>query len=468
LPHRASDGRRRCARGRPARAQGDRAGGDHRRRRPGALPARGAARRPAAGASGRCVALRRGCVRGGDARAARHRRARDGHRDGCAHVAARRHDDTVPRARDPRRVAAARHARDGDGLRLPGEAGARGCRARPRRRRRRRPSAGRSAERRAAPRARRGRARARRRRPARRARHRRRVRANERRRDHDLRPRRRRRAGRRDRGRGRRARGDRRMTMTAATFQPFLMERWQSLYEHEVEYNLADSAVRCAPLELLLDDGDLERLARLELFYPPVNGSDRLRERIAATYTPQPPADEVLVTVGAAEANALVCQTLLEPGDRVPVIEPGYRQVRGLAENAGCAVDVVQLRFEDGWELDPDALRAAVGPQTKLVCVVNPNNPTGTILSAEARAAVIDAVDASGAWLLADEVYRGSERDGAETESFWGAHPRVVCVNSLSKAYGLCGLRVGWVVAPQPLAEELWRRHEYAVISTSL
>jgi len=258
------------------------------------------------------------------------------------------------------------------------------------------------------------------------------------------------------------------MTMTAATFQPFLMERWQSLYEHEVEYNLADSAVRCAPLELLLDDGDLERLARLELFYPPVNGSDLLRERIAATYTPQPPADEVLVTVGAAEANALVCQTLLEPGDRVTVIEPGYRQVRGLAENAGCAVDVVQLRFEDGWELDPDALRAAVGPQTKLVCVVNPNNPTGTILSAEARAAVIDAVEASGAWLLADEVYRGSERDGVETESFWGAHPRVVCVNSLSKAYGLCGLRVGWVVAPQPLAEEVWRRHEYAVISTSL
>jgi aspartate/methionine/tyrosine aminotransferase len=258
------------------------------------------------------------------------------------------------------------------------------------------------------------------------------------------------------------------MSTTASRFQPFLMERWQSLYEHEVDYNLADSAVRCAPLELLLDAGDLELLAGLELFYPPVNGTELLRERIAATYAPQPAASEILVTVGAAEANALVCQTLLEPGDRVTVIEPGYRQVRGLAENAGCGVDVVQLRFEDGWALDPDALRAAVGPQTKLVCVVNPNNPTGTILSDDARAAVLDAVDRSGAWLLADEVYRGSERDGVETESFWGAHPRAVCVNSLSKAYGLCGLRVGWVAAPQPLLDELWRRHEYAVISTSL
>ena len=251
-------------------------------------------------------------------------------------------------------------------------------------------------------------------------------------------------------------------------FQPFLMERWQSLYEHEVDFNLADSAVRCAPLDFLLDPDDLAELGRLELFYPPVNGSEQLRQRIAATYTPEPGDDEVLVTVGAAEANALVSQTLLERGDRVTVIEPGYRQVRGLAENLGCAVDVVQLRYEDGWELELDTLRRNVGAQTKLLSVVNPNNPTGTILSPEARAAILDVVDASGCWLLADEVYLGSERDARETESFWGAHPRVICVNSLSKAYGLCGLRIGWVVAPRPLLEELRRRHEYAVISASL
>jgi aspartate/methionine/tyrosine aminotransferase len=258
------------------------------------------------------------------------------------------------------------------------------------------------------------------------------------------------------------------VSVTTPQFQPFQMERWQSLWEHEVEYNLADSAVRCAPLELLLDDGDLERLAGLELFYPEVNGSALLRERIAASYSPQPRIDEILVTVGAAEANALVCQTLLEPGDRVTVIEPGYRQVRGIAENLGCAVDVVRLHAEDGWELDADALRTAIGPQTKLVCIVNPNNPTGTVLSTEARAALLDAVDASGAWLLADEVYRGSEHDGVETESFWATHPHAIAVNSLSKAYGLCGLRIGWVAARQPLLDELWRRHEYAVISASL
>jgi aspartate/methionine/tyrosine aminotransferase len=258
------------------------------------------------------------------------------------------------------------------------------------------------------------------------------------------------------------------MSTTAARFRPFVMEQWQSLWEHEVDYNLADSAVRCAPLGLLLGEGDIEAFAALELFYPPVNGSDLLRERIAQSYETQPATDEVLVTVGAAEANAIVCTTLLEPGDRVTVIEPGYRQVRGIAENLGCEVDVVALSAEDGWRLDLDELRSKVGPRTKLLAVCNPNNPTGTILDADTRAAILDCVESSGCWLVADEVYRGSERDGVVTESFWGAHPRAICVNSLSKAYGLCGLRIGWVVAPQPLADDLWRRHEYAVISASL
>ena len=166
------------------------------------------------------------------------------------------------------------------------------------------------------------------------------------------------------------------MTQTATEFRPFMMERWQSLWEHEVDYNLADSAVRCAPLELLLDGDDLQQLARLELFYPQVNGTELLRARIAETYTPRPQTDEILVTVGAAEANALVCQTLLEPGDRVTVIEPGYRQVRGLAENLGCGVDVVELRADDGWSLDLDVLRAAVGPQTKLSGAADGAQPT--------------------------------------------------------------------------------------------
>jgi aspartate/methionine/tyrosine aminotransferase len=251
-------------------------------------------------------------------------------------------------------------------------------------------------------------------------------------------------------------------------FVPFLQEMWQSLHETEVSFNVADSAVRCVPLGELLRPGHEQELSALELYYPQVNGTTLLREQIAAAYSSAVEESQVLVTVGAAEANQIVCQTLLVPGDRVVVIEPGYRQVRGLALNLGCQVEPVQLCFDDAWHLDLDQLAAAITPRTKLLYVVNPNNPTGTVLAEEQMDAIIDLVERTGCFLLADEVYRGSELDGdRETPSFVGRHPRVIATNSLSKAYGLCGLRIGWVVADAELIEACWRRHEYAVISAA-
>jgi aspartate/methionine/tyrosine aminotransferase len=250
-------------------------------------------------------------------------------------------------------------------------------------------------------------------------------------------------------------------------FEPFALERWQSRHERTVEFNLADSACRCAPLGSLLHGGDVADLLGLELYYPEVNGSVAVRDSIAALYTDADPA-QVLVTVGAAEANLVVCQTLLAPGDEVVVMEPGYRQVWGLAHNLGCTVRPLRLREDWGWRPDLDALEQSVTDRTKLVYVVNPNNPTGVILTEEERRRIVDIVTRADAWLLADEVYRGSERFAAtETPSLWGLTDRVIVVNSLSKAYGLCGLRIGWVVAPEELIDAFWARHEYAVIAAS-
>lgn len=108
-------------------------------------------------------------------------------------------------------------------------------------------------------------------------------------------------------------------------------------------------------------------------------------------------------------------------------------------------------------------------PCTRLVAVTNPNNPVGTILTEAEMDAVVAAADRVGAWLLADEVYRGTERlTDVVTPSFWGRYDRLVCVGSLSKAFGLPGLRLGWIVAPPGTVEEACRRHEYATISTGL
>lgn len=250
-------------------------------------------------------------------------------------------------------------------------------------------------------------------------------------------------------------------------FTPFELEYYQSQFEHTVAYNLADSSVKCVTTREWLSEDEIEALLDTGLFYPQVNGTDQLRERIAALYPSGRPA-QVLVTVGASEANSLVCGALLRPGDEVVVMSPGYRQVWGLAHNAGCVVKALPLRPESGWRLDLDALDTLVNDRTKLVAIVNPNNPTGTILTPEEMRRVVDACARVGAWLHADEVYQGTERhQDAETPTFWGMYDKLICTNSLSKAYGLSGLRIGWAIADGDTIAALWRRHEYAVIAAA-
>jgi aspartate/methionine/tyrosine aminotransferase len=253
----------------------------------------------------------------------------------------------------------------------------------------------------------------------------------------------------------------------ARTFIPFELEHYQSLYEHTVEYNLADSSVKCVTTREWLEEDEVEQLLDTGLFYPEVNGTRQLREAIAALYPGAGPS-HVLVTVGASQANSLVCTTLLRPGDEVVVMSPGYRQVWGLAQNMGCTVRELLLRADCGWRPDLDALDELISQRTRLVALVNPNNPTGTILTSGEMQRIVAACARVGAWLHADEVYRGTERDrDDETPTFWGSYERLICTGSLSKAYGLAGLRIGWAVASPEVIEQLWRRHEYAVIAAA-
>lgn len=250
-------------------------------------------------------------------------------------------------------------------------------------------------------------------------------------------------------------------------FHPFQLEEWQSLYETEVAYNLADSGVAPVVLRELVDTPEaVEALLDVDLHYPAVNGPEQLRRTIAGLYDGVDPA-QVLVTVGAAEANSLAVHTLTSPGDSVVVLEPGYRQVAGTAANAGCTVESFSLVEADGWRPDLDELERVVRPGTRLIAVSNPNNPTGAVLTPQEMARIVAVAERVGAWVLADEVYQGTEMHREEqTPGLWGRYDRLVVTNSLSKAYGLSGLRLGWVVGPQDVVDAMWRRHEYATIST--
>jgi aspartate/methionine/tyrosine aminotransferase len=250
-----------------------------------------------------------------------------------------------------------------------------------------------------------------------------------------------------------------------AAFHPFEMERWQSEYENRVTWNLSESGVHPLTLAELLDLGGADALGNTLLGYGQSNGSDELRASIARLYVGANAAD-VVVTNGSAEANFLALWERVGAGDEIAVLVPAYMQTVGLAANFGARVSEIPLHEELGWQPDPDQIRSAVTPRTRLIVVTNPGNPTGAVLSTEARAAIIAAAERSGAWILADEVYTGAELDGPETPSFFGAAERVIATGSLSKAYGLPGLRIGWAVTRPATADALWARSDYTTIAT--
>lgn len=246
----------------------------------------------------------------------------------------------------------------------------------------------------------------------------------------------------------------------------FKMERIQSLWENVVDYNLSESGVHPLNLEELLAPEEIKELTRVELGYTQTNGTPELRENISRLYS-SVNLEQIMVTAGSSEANFLLMWSLIEPGDEVIFELPNYMQMWGLARAFGAKVRPLWLKEELGWQPDLDDLKKLITPTTKLIILTNPNNPTGAILSQEAREEIIRLAEKVGAWLLVDEVYRGAERNGLETLSFWGSYDRVIVVGGLSKAYGLPGLRLGWMLGPEDLIKKIWTYHDYTTISVS-
>jgi aspartate/methionine/tyrosine aminotransferase len=248
---------------------------------------------------------------------------------------------------------------------------------------------------------------------------------------------------------------------------PFAMERMQSTYENLVDYNLSESGVHPMRLEELVEDpADRAGLLSQELVYPQSNGTIELRERVAAMY-PGATADHVEVTNGGSEANFVTMWHLVEPGAEVVSMVPNYGQTLGLAEAFGGTLKAWPLRLSaDGtrWHIDIDHLRSLVTAKTRLIILCNPNNPTGARIPAADLDAICAVAGTVGAWVLSDEIYRGAELDGIETPSVWGRYDRVIITSGLSKAYGLPGLRIGWIVSSPQVVATTWGYHDYTTI----
>jgi len=244
----------------------------------------------------------------------------------------------------------------------------------------------------------------------------------------------------------------------------FEMERMQSTWENIVEMDMSESGVRPVTLRELMEMGlDLEAMLNMPLGYSQSNGTIPLREELAQIYPGATP-DHIEVTNGTSEANYLLALSLLREGDEVALEAPNYMQFGGLPASLGAKVNRFRLRIDQDWEPDWEEFDRAVTERTRLLYLSNPNNPTGSVLSEDAMQRIVARCEATGTYLLADEVYLGAEIHGERTRSFWGMSDRVIVTSGLSKAYGIPGVRIGWIVGPKDLVAECWSQHDYITI----
>lgn len=255
--------------------------------------------------------------------------------------------------------------------------------------------------------------------------------------------------------------------------EPFLLERWMTRHETHVKFDIAESGI--LPLstrDLLAFEPEARRAATLDalvdlpLGYSEARGTEALRSQLAATYAGVS-ADQILVTTGAIEANYLLFHELLSPGDHVIAPFPAYQQLYSVPRAIGCDVSLWPVGPETNYRYDLNRLEALITPKTRLIVVNTPHNPTGAMLSPDEAAAVYAMADRVGAWVLGDEAYRWLTVPGGDpfAPPMIERGPRAISVGTLSKPYGLPGLRIGWIAAPEDIVQRCWGQRDYITLS---
>lgn len=256
--------------------------------------------------------------------------------------------------------------------------------------------------------------------------------------------------------------------------EPFALERWMTTWEVQVDFDIAESGIYPLSVNELLDllppsdrEDTLAGLLDLRLGYGEARGTERLRSLLAATYEGVGP-DEILVTTGAIEANYLLFTTLLEPGDRVVAVYPAYQQLYSVARAIGCEVALWNVvHDEQGFRFDLDELERLATPGTRLIVVNTPHNPTGALLSEAELRRLYDHAEAIGALVLCDEAYRWLELPGGEplAPPIRNFGLNGISVGTLSKPFGLPGLRIGWMAATEEIVQACWGARDYISLS---
>jgi aspartate/methionine/tyrosine aminotransferase len=233
------------------------------------------------------------------------------------------------------------------------------------------------------------------------------------------------------------------------TLPVFALEDYFEPREHTAKHLFSSSDLQTYSLQSLLENADSQSLSlwhNLSLGYTEARGLSLLRAQIAQLYQGLT-LDHVLVCAGAEEAIYAVMHALLQPADHIVTVKPGYSSLQAIAAGI-CSVSALELTPENQWQLDLSALEALVRPNTKMIVVNYPHNPTGATIDRKTYDALIDLARRHNVWLFFDEVYRLLEVDaGDRLPPIADTYEKGISLSVMSKAYGLAGLRIGWIAS---------------------
>lgn len=255
--------------------------------------------------------------------------------------------------------------------------------------------------------------------------------------------------------------------------EPFALERWMTTYEQRVRYDIAESGILPLSINELLawEEPDarerlLDQLLNLRLGYNEACGSLALRSAIAATYQHAGP-ENILITTGAIEANFLLFNLLLDTGDEVIAQSPAYQQLISVPHAVTGHISLWNVRSEGDFHFDLVDLERLLTPRTRLIIVNTPHNPTGALLSQEELSRVYQLAESVGARLLCDEAYRWLKIPGGVNPDYpaFDLGPHGISVGTISKPFGLPGLRIGWIAAPEETIAACWALRDYLSLS---
>ena len=256
--------------------------------------------------------------------------------------------------------------------------------------------------------------------------------------------------------------------------KPFAVEGWMNAWETRAVYNIAETCVDSVSMNELfsLTKEDLgafwKAFSQRRLTYGSIEGSPEFRKGVASLYTSIAP-EEIVPTHGAAGANHHLFYSMVEPGDRVVTVSPTYQQLISIPESFGADLRVLKLRPENGWLPDLSELRSLAVHGTKLICINNPNNPTGALMTSAMLREIVEIAKSADAYLLCDEVYRNLTQESCVSESVADLYEKGVSVSSMSKVFSLAGIRLGWIAShDEMLRKSLWSHRDYNHISCGM